>query len=62
MSENDETICLCKHVSKDTIEKAIEKGADTIDKLGHATGAARGACQGHRCKQKLHEMIIEKKK
>nr|WP_302595439.1 (2Fe-2S)-binding protein [uncultured Cellulosilyticum sp.] len=60
MSETDEKVCLCKYVSKETVQKAIDKGADTVDKIGHATGAGRGACKGTRCKQKLFEMIKKK--
>lgn len=60
MSETDEKVCLCKYVSKETVEKAISKGADDLDKIGRATGAGRGACKGTRCKQKLFEMIRNK--
>lgn len=62
MSEEHEIACMCKYVSKETVEKAIDRGADTIDKIGRATGAGRGACKGERCKQKLHEMILERRK
>lgn len=59
MSESDEKVCLCKYVSKDTVEKSIHEGADDVDKVGRATGAGRGACNGARCKHKIHEMIKE---
>lgn len=62
MSEENEVICLCKYVGKDTIEKAIAHGADTMDKIGRATGATRGACKGKRCKRHVHEMLVEGKK
>ncbi len=62
MCETDEKVCLCKYVSKETVQKAIAKGADDLDKLGRATGAGRGACKGERCKQKLFEMIKSKTK
>ena len=57
--QEEEKICKCKYVSEETVKKAIAQGADTVDKIGRATGAGRGACKGTRCKQKLFEMIQE---
>ena len=55
-----EHTCLCKHTSEETIRKAIqESGADTMDKVKLRTGAATGACNGERCKCKIHSMIKE---
>jgi len=50
-------VCLCKHVLKDTVEKAIREGADTIDQVRMRTGAGCGACKGTRCHDKIHEMV-----
>lgn len=60
MQDTDEKVCQCKYVSRETVQKAIDKGADTVDKVGRATGAGRGACKGERCKHKIFEMIKEK--
>ena len=54
-------VCLCKHVLKDTVEKAIHEGADTIDKVRMRTGAGCGACKGARCHDKIHEMVQKSK-
>ena len=61
MYQVDEQVCKCKYVSEETVQKSIDKGADTVDKIGLATGAGRGACKGARCKQKLFEMIKKSK-
>lgn len=54
-------VCLCKHVLEDTVAKAIQEGADTIDKVKMHTGAGRGACKGTRCHHKIHEMVQKSK-
>lgn len=53
-------VCLCKHVLKDTVAKAIAEGADTVDKVKMQTGAGCGACKGERCHGKIHEMVRQK--
>lgn len=52
-------VCLCKGISRATIKKAIENGADTLDKLKKATGAGTGGCGGRRCTPKLEELLRE---
>lgn len=54
-------VCLCKHVLEDTVEKAILKGANTVDKVKMQTGAGCGACKGSRCLGKIHEMVQRSK-
>lgn len=55
-------VCLCKGISRATIKKAIENGADTLDKLKKATGAGTGGCGGRRCTPKLEELLSEAKR
>lgn len=45
MSEN-RVICICQDIDYDTIVKAIENGAETVDDIMEATGAGTicGAC------------------
>ena len=50
-------VCLCKQVSEETIVEAIKNGADTLDKVKEATGAATGACKGARCSQTIEALI-----
>ena len=40
--------CKCKNVSIETIVNAVKNGADTVEKVGEATGAgtACGRCKG----------------
>lgn len=50
-------VCLCKQITEETIVEAIKNGADTLDKVKEATGAAAGACRGGRCAAKIEELI-----
>ena len=34
--------CKCKNVSIETIVNAVKNGADTVEKVGEATGAGKG--------------------
>lgn len=52
------TVCYCRKVDFDTIIKAIENGADNLDKVKEATGAAT-ACG--RCKSTIKDIIDSKK-
>lgn len=51
-----EIICLCNNVSRDVIEDAIRKGADTLNKIFDATMAGVGPCGGS-CRRKLGPML-----
>lgn len=50
-------VCICKGISRATIKKAIENGADTIEKVRKATGAGSGPCGGRRCTPKIEELL-----
>lgn len=52
-------VCLCKHVSEDSIQKALDHGTKTLDGVKAATGAGTGACKGQRCKSQIHRMLKE---
>lgn len=54
-------VCLCKGVSKETIEKAVKEGAKSFNEIKIATGAGTGGCCGARCQCQIEE-IIEKNK
>lgn len=51
------TVCLCKHVSEETIVKAFKEGANTVEKLKVQTGASNGVCKGARCTKRLQDLI-----
>ena len=53
-------VCLCKHVSRESIKKAIDHGTTTLEGVKAATGASLGACKGERCKNEIHRMLKEK--
>lgn len=36
------SVCGCKKVSLETVVNAVKKGADTVEKVGEATGAGTG--------------------
>ncbi len=57
MSKN---VCVCKHVSQESIQKALDRGTSTMTGVRIATGAGAGACQGKRCKEKIQSMIKAK--
>ncbi len=51
-----EVICLCNNVHRDTIEKAIREGADTLNKIFDATTAGVGPCGGS-CRRRLAPLL-----
>jgi len=55
--DNLTKICLCTGVSKKTIKKAIENGADTVEKVWKETGSGRGSCGGRRCGPRIQAML-----
>ena len=52
-------VCLCKGVSRLTIRKAIEDGADTVEKVWKATNTGNGGCKGRRCGEKIKALLQE---
>lgn len=50
------SVCGCKGVSLDTVIKAVQNGADTVEKIGEATGAGTGENCG-RCKLLIANVI-----
>lgn len=58
MSEN-RIICTCQDVDYNTIKKAIEDGAKTVDDIMEATGAGT-VCGG--CISEIEEILQELKK
>ncbi|HSQ87621.1 (2Fe-2S)-binding protein [Romboutsia sp.] len=43
-----QNVCKCKNVSVDTVVKAVQDGADTVEKVSEVTGSgtACGRCKG----------------
>ncbi|MBE6060211.1 MAG: (2Fe-2S)-binding protein [Clostridium sulfidigenes] len=58
MSEN-RIVCTCQDVDYNTIKKAIEDGAKTVDDIMEATGAGT-VCGG--CISEIEEILQEVKK
>lgn len=54
---SNKIVCLCKNISADAIRKAINDGADTVEKVGQVTGA--GTVCGA-CKNIIEDMIIHR--
>lgn len=52
-------VCLCRSISKGTIQDAIRNGATTLDEVKRRTGATKGNCKGTRCKDVISEIIKE---
>lgn len=57
MTTNDKNdiVCLCKHISKEEIRKAINNGCDTVDAVAEKTGAGT---QCGACKVLIEKMIL----
>ena len=53
-------VCLCKHVSEESIQRALDYGTTTLEGVKAATGAGAGACKGQRCKGQIHRMLKDK--
>lgn len=51
-----EIICRCNSVSRETIEKAIVDGCDSMNKIFDCTSAGVGPCGGS-CRRKLKPML-----
>lgn len=54
----NKTVCYCRKVDSNTIIKAIEDGAKTVEDIKAATGAAT-ACG--RCKGTIEQILKEEK-
>lgn len=52
-------VCICKAVSRQTMKKAIAKGADTVEKVWLATGTGNGSCKGKRCGPAIQRLLDE---
>jgi NAD(P)H-nitrite reductase large subunit len=52
-------ICLCNKIRKGIIVKAIQRGADTFDKVKRRTGAGTGPCGAARCGPMVRGMLGE---
>ena len=46
-AKNNELVCYCVKVDKQTIVSSIQDGNNSLDKIKEATGA----CTGNKCKQ-----------
>ena len=51
-----EIICKCNNVDRDTIQKAIVEGSDTLNKIYDCTSAGVGPCGGS-CRRKLGPLL-----
>ncbi|MFN7454521.1 MAG: bacterioferritin-associated ferredoxin [Pseudobdellovibrionaceae bacterium] len=54
--KKSEIICRCNNVSRETIEKAIREGCDTMNKIFDCTTAGVGPCGGS-CRRKLQPFL-----
>ena len=51
-----EIICRCNNINRETIEKAIVDGCDTLNKIFDCTTAGVGPCGGS-CRRKLGPLL-----
>lgn len=55
-NKKKEIICRCNNISREEIEKAIQDGCDTLNKIFDATTAGVGPCGGS-CRRKLGPLL-----
>jgi bacterioferritin-associated ferredoxin len=56
VKKNQQIICFCNNISKETIEKAIANGAKTLNEIYDATTAGVGPCGGS-CRRKIAPIL-----
>lgn len=54
--KKSEIVCRCNNIDRATIEKAIQEGCDTLNKIFDATTAGVGPCGGS-CRRKLGPLL-----
>jgi bacterioferritin-associated ferredoxin len=54
--KSSEIICKCNNITRETIESAILKGANTLNKIFDRTTAGVGPCGGS-CRRKLAPLL-----
>ncbi len=57
---NNYIVCRCEEITLKDIEKAIKKGADTIQDVKKITRAGMGPCQGTTCYKIISKIINQK--
>lgn len=55
-----EIVCRCEEVTRAEIERAIDRGADTLDGIKFRTRSRMGSCQGGFCTPRLVEILSDK--
>jgi thioredoxin reductase/bacterioferritin-associated ferredoxin len=53
----DTVVCRCEDVTRSTIDKAVEKGAQTLDQLKSTTRCGMGPCQGRICGEATADLM-----
>lgn len=61
IKEKLQKVCICRGISKSTIKGAIREGALTLEAVTEKTGATKGGCKGHRCKEAISQLIEDYK-
>jgi bacterioferritin-associated ferredoxin len=55
-------VCICKGIKQGRICDAIQKGADTIEKVNIQTGSGNGGCNATRCGPVIKKLLENKGK
>lgn len=50
-------VCICRGITTATMKQYIRNGENTVEKLVRASGATTGGCKGHRCGEKIVELV-----
>lgn len=50
-------ICICKGIKQNRICDAIQKGANTVEKVNQVTGSGSGGCQATRCGPVIQKLL-----
>ena len=55
-------VCICKGIKQGRICEAIQKGANTIEKVNQQTGSGNGGCKATRCGPVIKKLLETKGK
>jgi len=53
----NETICICKGISRKRFIEAIKKGATSLQEINRLLGSGSGDCKGERCGPRIERLL-----
>lgn len=53
--------CICRGIRLHRLIEAVDAGADSFEAVARLTGIGDGSCNGRRCRQKVEDLLAERK-